>query len=155
VKLKSLYFLLLAAVFAAGCIRINLYEKQVPIPGQNWNYDFSPEFNFEIRDTTSQFLIYVIIRHTELYQFNNIWLKIGSKAPGDSMRYQNINLKLATSKGWEGTGMDDIYEVRNLISPGAVSFRKSGEYVFRVSQIMRENPLKYVMNVGMRIEKVD
>lgn len=139
----------------SGCIGIDLYEKQVAIPSQKWSYDFTPEFNFEIKDTTSRFLIYITIRHTERYQFNNIWLKVGSKAPGDSIRVQNINLKLASSGGWDGSGMGDIYEVRKLISPGPVSFRKAGDYTFTISQIMREDPLKYIMNVGLRLEKVD
>lgn len=152
---RQLYLLLLATILLGGCIQINLFEKQAAIPSQSWAYDFSPAFNFEIKDTTSRFLIYVTIRHTDLYQFNNIWLRIGSKAPGDSARYQNINLQLATSNAWDGTGMDDIYEVRKLISPGPVSFRKAGDYTFTISQIMRENPLKYIMNVGIRLEKVD
>lgn len=152
---RQLYLLLLATILLGGCIQINLFEKQAAIPSQSWAYDFSPSFNFEIKDTTSRFLIYVTLRHTDLYQFNNIWLRIGSKAPGDSTRYQNINLQLATSNAWDGTGMDDIYEVRKLISPGPVSFRKAGDYTFTISQIMRENPLKYIMNVGIRLEKVN
>lgn len=154
-KPKQLYFFLLIAMLIGGCIKIDLYEKQVAIPSQKWSYDFTPEFSFEIKDTTSQFLIYITIRHTELYQFNNIWLKVGSKAPGDSIRVQDINLKLASSSQWDGTGMGDIYEVRKLISPGPVSFRKAGNYTFTISQIMRENPLKYIMNVGLRLEKVN
>lgn len=155
VKRKFLCFILPGFFFLGGCIHINMFERQAAIPAQEWKYDFTPQFNFEIKDTTSRFLIYVTIRHTDLYQFNNLWLKVGSRAPGDSMRYQNINLQLATKDSWEGTGMDDIYEVRKLISPGPVSFRKAGDYVFTISQIMRENPLKFILNAGIRIEKVE
>lgn len=152
---KSILFLALTALFLSGCIHINLFEKQVNIPKQEWNYDFSPEFKFDIRDSSSRFLIYVTLRHTDLYQFNNLWLRIGSMAPGDTMKFQNINLQLASGNSWEGTGMDDIYEVRKLISAGPVSFVKPGEYTFRISQIMRDNPLKYILNVGIRLEKID
>ncbi len=132
-----------------------MYERQAAIPSQEWAYDFAPEFKFDIRDTTSRFLIYVTIRHTDQYQFNNIWLRVGSQAPGDSMKFQNLNLQLAGQDSWEGKGMDDIFEVRKLISGGPVSFRKPGEYVFSISQIMRESPLKYIMNAGIRLEKID
>jgi len=71
------------------------------------------------------------------------------------MKLQNLNLVLATdSKGWEGTGMDDIFEVRKSISSGPFSFKASGDYTFSIAQIMRENPLYYVLNIGIRIEKV-
>lgn len=153
-KNRYLFLIILTCFLLGGCIRINLYEKQVSIPSQKWSYNFTPEFNFEIKDTTSRFLMYVIIRHREMYKYNNLWLLVGSKAPGDTMKYQRLNLQLATADNWEGKGMDDIYEVRKLISPGQISFRKPGDYTISLSQIMRENPLPYIMNVGIRIEKV-
>lgn len=156
-KHKSLFLFTAIGIISIlnGCININMYERQATIPSQEWSYDFSPEFKFDIRDTTSRFLIYVSIRHTDQYQFNNIWLRVGSKAPGDTLKFQNLNLELASQDSWDGRGMDDIYEVRKLISNGPVSFRKPGEYVFSISQIMRENPLKYILNAGIRLEKVD
>lgn len=154
-KSSFLFFALILTVLASGCIYINMYERQATIPSQKWTYDFSPEYKFEIKDTTSRFLIYVTLRHTDQYRYNNIWLRIGSQAPGDTMKFQNLNLQLGGKDSWEGKGMDDIYEVRKLISDGPVSFRKPGEYIFSISQIMRENPLKYVLNAGIRLEKVD
>jgi hypothetical protein len=35
-----------------------------------------------------------------------------------------------------------------------VKFRKSGVYKVKFEQVMRENPLKHVMNIGLRVEKV-
>lgn len=153
-KLNKLFFLPIACLLLASCGRIDLYEKQAPIPSQKWFYNDVPEFTFQIEDTTSHYNIYVVLRHTDLYNYNNIWVRIGSKSPNDSTTYQNINLKLATAQGWEGTGMDDIFEVRKLISPGPVTFKRSGEYHFSIAQIMRENPLEHIMNVGIRVEKV-
>lgn len=140
---------------AISCIKIDLFEKQVSIPSQQWFYNNVPQFTFHIDDTSSMYNVFVVLRHTDLFNYQNIWLRMGSKAPGDSMHFQNINLILASdSKGWEGSGMDDIFEVRKNISPGPVSFKKTGDYTFSIAQIMRENPLKYIMNVGIRIEKV-
>ncbi len=72
------------------------------------------------------------------------------------MRFQNINIVLGNdAKGWEGHGMDDIWEIRKSITTGPVPFKKPGNYTFTVSQIMRENPLKHILNIGIRVEKVD
>ncbi len=65
-------------------------------------------------------------------------------------------LPLATNeKGWLASAMDDIYEHRIALTPlnQKLYFRKSGEYVFTIEHIMREDPLENVMNVGLRIEK--
>jgi len=154
--MKKIFISATILISFTGCMHIDLFEKVTGIPQQQWFYNYQPEFKFEIKDTTATFNIYVVLRHTDLYKYNNIWLKVGSQAPGDSMRFQNVNLLLAeNNKSWDGTGMDDIYEVRKLISPGPVSFRKAGEYKFKIGQIMRENPLQYVLNVGIRLEKAD
>ena len=51
--------------------------------------------------------------------------------------------------------MDDIYEHRIPLTPVGMPFRfrKPGEYTFTIEQVMREDPLENVMNVGLRIEK--
>lgn len=153
--MKKGLLITLLSILTISCGKIDLYEKQVQMPSQQWYYDNVPEFTFHIDDTTSLYNIYVVLRHTDLYKYNNIWLRISSKAPVDSIHFQMINLILANdNKGWEGTGMDDIFEVRKNISPGPVSFKSSGDYTFSLAQIMRENPLKYILNVGIRVEKV-
>jgi len=75
--------------------------------------------------------------------------------PADTPRSQRYNLTLATNeKGWLGTGMDDIYEQRVLIQP-QTKFLKPGDYHFTLEQVMREDPLLHVLNVGVRIEKAN
>jgi gliding motility-associated lipoprotein GldH len=154
-RLKKFLFILLVSVSFFSCIKINLFEKQAALPAQRWYYSNVPTFTFHIDDTTSLYNIYIVLRHTDLYNYNNIWLRIGSDSPSDSMHYQNINIPLANdSKGWSGTGMDDIYEVRQNISAGPLSFKKPGDYTFSIAQIMRENPLMYILNIGIRVEKI-
>lgn len=153
--MKKLLLISLASLFIISCGNIDLFEKQAQIPSQQWFYDYVPRFTFHIDDTASLYHVYLVLRHTDLYNYNNIWLRVGAKAPGDSVHFQNINLTLGTdSKGWEGSGMDDIYEVRKNISSGPVSFKAPGDYTFSIAQIMRENPLRYILNVGIRVEKI-
>ena len=49
--------------------------------------------------------------------------------------------------------MDDIFEHRIRITQTPFRFQKAGEYQFRLQQIMREDPLQHVLNVGLRVEK--
>lgn len=153
--MKNFFLISVLSLVFASCIKTDLFEKQTAIPSQEWFYTNVPKFTFHIDDTTSLYNVYVVLRHTDLYKYNNIWLRIGLKTPSDSFNFQNVNLTLATdAKGWEGTGMDDIYEVRKNISSAPFSFKKRGDYTFSIAQIMRENPLKNILNVGLRIEPV-
>jgi gliding motility-associated lipoprotein GldH len=159
-KNRALFFLLFTFTFLllTSCAKLNVYEKDVTIPQYEWQYNFEPSFNFNISDTAAKYHVYVVLRHTDAYRYNNIWLNIGFQTPTDSIRriqYEFIIGDDAT--GWQGTGMDDIWEVRKLITNGPqeyFTFKKQGDYKFTLAQQMRENPLKNIMNAGIRIEKV-
>ncbi len=125
------------------------------IPGQQWTSSFKPTVEFNIKDTTSRYNIYLVLRHTDAYNYNNIWIRGIVKQPGDTaIRSERYDLQLADNeKGWLGAGMDDIYEQRVWIQH-STKFSQPGTYYFTLEQIMREDPLKHVLNVGVRIEKV-
>ena len=99
--------------------------------------------------------VYFVVRHTDAYNYNNLWIKGTVMEPGDSaIKSQRYDITLATNKGWEGAGMDDIYENRLLIQP-ETKFRRPGTYSFTIEQVMREDPLKHILNVGIRVEKAN
>jgi gliding motility-associated lipoprotein GldH len=156
IRLKKIIAILLLTVLLFSCAKIDLFEQQSEIPSQQWFYENNPTFTFQVTDTTSLYNLYIVLRHTDAYNYNNIWLRLGSKGPGDTIHFQNINLLLANdANGWEGTGSDDIFEVRKNITPGPVPFKKQGIYTFSIAQIMRENPLEHILNVGFRVEKIN
>ncbi len=148
--------LILACSFLASCKQMDLFEKNTNIPKMEWSNNFKAQGVFKIVDTVATYNIYVVIRHTDAYSYNNIWLNVGLQAPGDSMHIQKINLLLGSdATGWDGAGMNDIWEVRKLISGRPKSFSKPGDYAFNISHIMRDNPLRHIMSVGLRVEKAN
>jgi gliding motility-associated lipoprotein GldH len=142
---------------AACSIPSGFFEKDVPIPNQQWESSFKPRIDFIVKeeDTASLYNVYFVIRHSDAYNYNNIWIEGTVTQPGDStVRSERYDLTLATNKnGWEGSGMDDIYETRIIIQP-QTKFRKPGTYSFVIRQIMREDPLKHILDIGIRVEKV-
>ena len=145
-------FLIVACTFLiASCTTIDLYEKNVTIPGFRWKSSYKPEFTFSISDTTAPYQLFLVLRHTEKYTYNNIWINLYSQPPGDTMHRASFELQLATNEKWLATGMDDIYEHRIKLTDQ--QYLKAGTYHFKVEQIMREDPLEHVMNVGIRVEK--
>lgn len=152
--IKSVFCVLVPCIlFLFSCTTVDLYEKTVTIPGHAWQRSFKPTFEFTIKDTTAPYRLFFILRHNEKYNFNNIYINVYVKGPGqDSAIKIQQDLVLATNdKGWLATGMDDIYEHRISLAPE--QNLKAGTYTFTVEQIMREEPLKNVLNAGLRIEK--
>lgn len=125
------------------------------MPGQNWSSANKPAFTFDINDTTATYNIYIVLRHTDAYRYNNIWVTVATRAPGDSTeKMQQLDLRLATTdKGWLGSGMGDVWEHRIRITREPVSFHKTGQYRFTLAQVMRDDPLRAILNAGLRVEK--
>lgn len=139
-----------------SCTTIDLYEKSVAIPGHAWKTDYKPSFNFTIKDTSSAYRIFVILRHNDRYKYKNIYITLATKQPGmDSVQAARYDLPLANDEGWLASGMDDIYEHRIPLTPlsGHFYFLKPGEYTFTIEQVMRDNPLENILNIGLRVEK--
>ncbi|MBL0182200.1 MAG: gliding motility lipoprotein GldH [Chitinophagaceae bacterium] len=138
----------------ASCKQTDVFEKNTVIPKYEWRSDFAATGTFLITDTVSSYSIYLVLRHTDAYKYNNIWLNIGLQAPADTLFKQKVDLKLGDdANGWEGTGMNDIWEVRKLLNGRPRRFKQAGKYYFSISQIMRDDPLPNIMSAGLRIEK--
>ena len=125
------------------------------MPEQHWDSNFKPEITFSITDTSALYDVYVVLRHTDAYNYSNIWIQATVQQPAEKdLKKQQYDLLLATNeKGWLGSAMDDIYEQRVLIQP-QTRFKKQGEYHFTIEELMREDPLKHILNVGLRVEKI-
>lgn len=153
---KALPLLILVALCIgfSACRQVEVFEKNTPIPNYEWKSSFNATGTFTIQDTTSYYNIYIVLRHTDAYRYNNIWLNVGLQSPGDTMYRQKVDLSLGSdAAGWEGTGMNDIWEVRKMLTNKPSRFKKTGEYTFSIGQLMRDEPLLYVMSAGMRVEK--
>lgn len=141
----------------SSCEKIDLYERTVAIPKNEWSSRYAPSFSFEISDTASPYQVYIILRHDDRYNYNNIWLNLVAEGPdGKKAAFNQIEMPLADKeKGWLGSGMGDLYEHRIPITldPQQFSFNRKGVYRFTLGHVMREDPLQHVLNVGLRLER--
>ena len=153
--LKIGFLCLLFSCALISCKEIDLFEKNISIPNMQWLNSYNATGSFLIKDTNSTYNVFLVLRHTDAYQYNNIWLNVGLQAPGEAaLQYQKINLSLGNdANGWQGIGMNDIWEVRKLISGAPKRFIKAGAYNFSIAQLMRDNPLLHIISAGMSVQK--
>lgn len=134
---------------------VTSFQQQAPVPGAQWAYDFQPEFTIHISDTGLRYQMYFLFRHDESFPTSNIWFRLRVKAPGDSVFVtgQRIEKTLAEPGGqWLARGMGGIWEHKiSLSSKEMPSFKDTGIYVIKLEQIMREDPLPAVINVGIAL----
>ena len=134
----------------ASCKQLDVHEQTINIPHKKWQADLVAQGDFIINENAN-YNVYVVLRHTDAYEYNNIWLNVGLQKEGEEMKFNKENITLSNdANGWDGVGMNDIWEVRKIIARIPL---KKGTYKTSVVQIMRQNPLLNIMNVGIRVEK--
>ena len=153
---KNLITLLCCFSLIASCIPSNTYEKNESILHHSWANKDIKTFEFDITDTISKYLMFVSMRHTDKYGFNNIWLNVETIEPNGKTIKQKMEFPLAESSGrWTGKGMNEIYEHKIRLSGNSnMKFEHTGRYKINLEQIMRENPLKEVLSIGIRLERI-
>ncbi len=137
----------------ASCQTIDIYEKTASFPAHTWKSGEKPSFTFEITDTTSLYNIFLVLRHEDAYNYNNIWVNLIAKGPAGTDTVRREFILGNNRQGWLGSGMDDIFEHRIPFNDKPASLHQ-GKYTFTLQQDMREDPLDHILNAGIRVEKV-
>lgn len=159
---NSQFLILALALFIglASCKPSARYQQHYTIPNNAWDYSYRPTFKFRIDSVSVAYQLFFLIRHTDAYPFNNIWMKVDIKQPGDTgFTTSRIELPLAVLSGaqtgrWLGKGTGGIWEYRSPLGDGygLSRFSKPGEYELRLGQDMRVNPLPEVLQIGLRLD---
>jgi gliding motility-associated lipoprotein GldH len=151
--LNKLLVLMFLTAGLASCQTIDIYEKTAIFPEHSWKSGERPSFTFEITDTTSLYNIFLVLRHKDAYNYNNIWINLTVKNPLEVVTIRREFILGNNRQGWLGSGMDDIFEHRIPFNDKPAPLHK-GKYIFTLQQDMREDPLDHVINAGVRVEKV-
>jgi gliding motility-associated lipoprotein GldH len=123
------------------------------IRGRNWSYGGKVRVPVTIEDPGKDYAIYINLRHTSGYKYSNIFLKIHQTGPDGKRVTVRKEFRLAEPDGeWLGSGSGNLYSYRLLYREN-YRFPAKGTYTFEIEQNMRDNPLKEISDVGLRVEK--
>ena len=152
---KSNIILIILAFLLFSCDSNQVYEKNVEITDFKWGINDTIEFNVPIYDTLSPHNIYFNVRNTSKYPMQNLYVFIHTQSPSGMILKDTLEFYLADDRGrWTGSGWGDIYDNQFLYKKN-VRFPVSGTYTFKYTQGMRTETLRYISDVGLRIEKVN
>jgi gliding motility-associated lipoprotein GldH len=141
------------ALSTQSCDSNRVYEAYQKIPDYTWNMNHTLRFEIDVTDTIGVHNLHVNVRNTGAYAYSNMWLFIKRTSPDGSVLEDKFECNLASEKGeWHGSGFGDIFDLQIPYKQNVV-FPKSGVYVFEIVQGMRDEELKEVVNVGLRLEK--
>jgi len=150
-----LWIFIVALVVLTSCDRSVMFDQYVTIPDEGWNVDSMAVFKVDIESTEQAYNVVLNIRNRSDYPNSNLWLFIDVLSPSGQAMKDKVECILADDAGrWIGSGWGSLYHVK-VPYQRAVKFAETGQYTFRVVQGMREEDLKGIYNIGIRLEKVD
>ena len=138
----------------AGCSSGNtIIDKNDDVENHNWTYVNKFRYDATIDDISSLYNIDINLRVTGDYKYSNMFILLTQVGPDKKSTATRIELKLADKDGaWLGKGSGNLYSFQLPMLAG-YKFPAKGTYTFYVEQNMRDNPLREVSNVGLRVEK--
>lgn len=143
------------AIALSSCDSSVVFEDNIKLPDNRWAQKNIVELSTDISDTITPHNIYINVRNAGGYQFSNLFIFFTTKIPSGKMERDTIEITLADASGkWLGEGLGDIWDNRQLFKSN-FRFPEKGIYTFSLEQAMRVDPLPQIMDVGVRIEKIE
>ncbi|AHF17976.1 gliding motility lipoprotein GldH [Niabella soli] len=145
-----LVFFIICGLFSCGQVVVN--ERIADIPAHKWQQQRAAIVDLDVKET-APYQLYFIFRHTEQYPYNNIVAKVTIKDTLNKVvTALTVNAPLTASSGkWEGNAVDDLYD--HFIKLNTIVPLRKGRYHFIITQLMKDDPLPFVLNAGIAIEK--
>jgi len=131
-------------------------DESISIANHNWIYGNKIKFDVDIKDAQASYNLYLNVRVTSAYRYSNMFVLVyQSQGPTNKATTTRYELKLASPTGeWLGKGSGSMYSYQ-IPFKQQFRFPVAGKYHFEIEQNMRDNPLRSVSDVGLRVEKAE
>jgi gliding motility-associated lipoprotein GldH len=155
---QSVFCFIIALLFAfTGCSDPKgVMDESISIANHNWIYGNKIKFDVDIKDAQASYNLYLNVRVTSAYRYSNMFVLVyQSQGPTNKATTTRYELKLASPTGeWLGKGSGSMYSYQ-IPFKQQFRFPVAGKYHFEIEQNMRDNPLRSVSDVGLRVEKAE
>jgi gliding motility-associated lipoprotein GldH len=139
-------------LFGVSCSHNEIFFEYHSFKTGNWNREDAAVYRINIDNTEHLFDVSLEIRNNNDYRFRNIWLFIDFQSPEGYIRTDTVGFDLADVYGkWYGSGIS-LYSL-TIPYEKSVRFPNKGVYTYSIRQAMRENPLKGISDIGLKISK--
>ena len=150
---------LLIFLVLASCTNDIVVSESRSLPGY-WDKQESLEFQIPQLDSLKKYNVFLNVRNTNDYPFNNLFLIVAMEFPQGKTLVDTLEYKMAFPNGeWMGEGIGSVKE-NKLWYKENVSFFEEGNYNITITHAVRNNGdvegvsrLEGITDVGYSIEE--
>lgn len=152
----GVWFAICTCLFS-GCDGKTVYKSHKEIKDAQWYADEKPVFDVKIEDPGLKYNAYYLLRSAVQYPYYNLYLTRKITGPDQkTVSHELVELKISdetTGKPY-GEGLGDLFD-QKIPFLKDYTFPSAGVYRFEIGQSMRQNPLPFIMSIGICIEKAE
>lgn len=155
-KISKLFVVVGFLTLLIACDKNRIFEQNISFVGEQWHKDSSISFEVLIEDSLSVYNVYFNNRINGKYgyKYQNMYVFIDTDLPYGHHLRDTLECILADNSGkWLGKGFGSIWS-NQIPYRKNIRFPYAGTYIFTIEQAMRDTVLEYVVDAGIRIEKV-
>ena len=140
-------------LLVSACGQKVIFDEKVTIDATGWDMDAPALFKVTQNDTSQILDIGMTFLHSKDYAYSNLWLFIEVNGPEGLVQKDTLELFLAHVDGnWLGKKKSDAIQVSAMYQYG-VKLSHPGEYVFKIKQGMRPNPLQGINELSFWMQQ--
>lgn len=152
-KFKSFVIIILGFLFFS-CESPALYDRYQAMSNSVWEKNKEYFFSFEITDISIPYNLTLEVRNNNLYPYKNLWVKSTFDQPIGPLQQDTIECILANEYGkWKGRGIS-LFQSSFFIRKN-YTFSYAGLYTLSFKQMMRDESLKGIQEIGLRITQTN
>jgi gliding motility-associated lipoprotein GldH len=137
----------------SGCNENILFEENQSVNTRGWHVNDTLFFTYNLSDTTALHDLYINVRNSADYPYSNLYIFFETYFPDGRVYRDTVEMILADRFGqWTGSGFGSI-KSNSFHFRRDVWFPLAGEYQFAIQHAMREESLRGISDMGIRIEK--
>ena len=152
-------FFLVFSFLLVSCDSNQVFDVYESVPNK-WHKDSVISFKVNPPDSINPYNLYVNLRNTNDYKYNNLFLIVEMVFPHGRTIKDTLEYRMAAPSGkLLGRGFTDVKE-NKLWYKEQVVFEETGDYTVNIQHAMRENgkvngvvELEGITDIGFRMEK--
>lgn len=149
--MRKALLLALTSLLLVACRQDIVYSQFETVPAAQWSADSAMVFHPIVEDSINHYQMQINIRHTDRYAYQNLWLFVDVVQDSLLLRRDTIEAQMANERGeWHGSGMSKL--TLPMIYLDHIELTE-GEYTITIQQGMREETLKGITEVGLKVVK--
>lgn len=158
-----LFFIIFSFLFIS-CDSNRVFDEYKSVPSL-WHKEEVVSFKVNPPDSTNSYNLFVNLRNTNAYKYNNLFLIVEMVYPHGKTIKDTLEYRMADPTGkLLGTGLTDVKENKLWYKGGEIPFvfEEAGEYTVNIQHAMRENgkvngvvELEGITDIGFRVENIN